>query len=162
MPTLCSLVFSDRHTLGDVPTLCSLVFCVVTTGTLWVNCAQYYCITLSTPLSSQMDLLFSRLALATIPKDLSLQNATLLKNLDQQSVRSLNGCRVTDAILDLVPNQESFRAALRAIKLWAKSKLGGNGETQWTQSINYYYSRKRGLLECPGLSRWCILGNVGG
>ena len=70
----------------------------------------------------QMDLLFSRLALATIPSNLNLLDVNLLKNLDPQSVRSLNGCRVTDAILGLVPKQESFRKALRAIKLWAKSE----------------------------------------
>lgn len=70
-----------------------------------------------------MDLLFSRLALATIPTELNLLDITLLKNLDPQSVRSLNGCRVTDAILSLVPKKESFWMALRAVKLWAKSKL---------------------------------------
>ena len=70
----------------------------------------------------QMDLLFARLALAVVPSNLNLLDITLLKNLDPKCVRSLNGCRVTDAILSLVPNQESFRLALRAIKLWAKSK----------------------------------------
>ena len=69
-----------------------------------------------------MDLLFSRLALPIIPSNLNLLDISLLKNLDAKCVRSLNGCRVTDAILSLVPNQESFRLALRAIKLWAKSK----------------------------------------
>ena len=72
------------------------------------------------PLSSQMDLLFSRLSHPSVADNLNLLDAYLLKNLDQKSVRSLNGCRVTDAILSLVPNQESFRLALRAIKLWAK------------------------------------------
>lgn len=69
-----------------------------------------------------MDLLFARLALPAIPSNLNLLDKTLLRNLDQRCVRSLNGCRVTDAILSLVPNKESFRIALRAIKLWAKSK----------------------------------------
>ena len=68
----------------------------------------------------QMDLLFSRLSYPSVAENLNLLDASLLKNLDQKSVRSLNGCRVTDAILSLVPNQESFRLALRAIKLWAK------------------------------------------
>ena len=72
-----------------------------------------------------MDLLFSRLALAVVPSNLNLLDMSLLKNLDAQSVRSLNGCRVTDAILSLVPSQDSFRMALRAIKLWAKSGCVG-------------------------------------
>lgn len=36
---------------------------------------------------------------------------------------SFLGCRVTDEILNLVPNIDNFRLTLRAIKLWAKSKL---------------------------------------
>ena len=69
-----------------------------------------------------MDLLFARLALPTVPSNLNLLDMSLLKNLDQRCVRSLNGCRVTDSILSLVPNKDTFRLALRAIKLWAKSE----------------------------------------
>ena len=69
----------------------------------------------------EMDLLFARLAQPYVTKEVNLLDVSLLKNLDPKCVRSLNGCRVTDAILSLVPNQDSFRCALRAIKLWAKS-----------------------------------------
>ena len=67
-------------------------------------------------------MLFARLASQIIPESQDLGEADLLKNLDQKCVRSLNGCRVTDEILRLVPNRESFRMTLRAIKLWAKRK----------------------------------------
>lgn len=70
----------------------------------------------------EIDLLFARLALVEIPDNFDLRDDSLLKNLDPRCVRSLNGCRVTDEILRLVPNIENFRLALRAIKLWAKSK----------------------------------------
>lgn len=70
----------------------------------------------------EIDLLFARLSLKEIPDDFDLRDDNLLKNLDPRSVRSLNGCRVTDEILSLVPNIENFRLALRSIKLWAKSK----------------------------------------
>lgn len=85
----------------------------------------------------ELDILFSTLALRTIPPDQELSDSNLLKGLDQQSIRSLNGCRVTDDILHLVPNHESFRLALRAIKLWAKKRgiysnvLGYLGGVSW-------------------------------
>ncbi len=70
----------------------------------------------------ELDILFARLALKNIPQDQDLRDGSLLKNLDEKSVRSLNGCRVTDDILLLVPNHQSFRLALRAVKLWAKRR----------------------------------------
>ena len=38
-----------------------------------------------------IDLVMARLALSTIPDDLSLQDDNLLRNLDERCVRSLNG-----------------------------------------------------------------------
>lgn len=85
-----------------------------------------------------IDLLMARLALSSIPDDLSLQDDNLLRNLDERCVRSLNGSspctrcpiyadnsqgsRVTDEILRLVPNVTVFRDSLRCIKLWAQRK----------------------------------------
>ncbi|KAG5351914.1 hypothetical protein C0989_004590 [Termitomyces sp. Mn162] len=66
-----------------------------------------------------IDFLMARLALSSIPDDLSLADDNLLRNLDERCIRSLNGSRVTDEILRLVPNVQVFRDSLRCIKLWA-------------------------------------------
>lgn len=67
-----------------------------------------------------IDLLFARLIVPSIPLNLDLKNNDYLRGLDEREVRSLNGTRVTDEILELVPQQKTFRLALRAIKLWAQ------------------------------------------
>uniref|UniRef100_A0A8C9B083 Poly(A) polymerase n=1 Tax=Prolemur simus TaxID=1328070 RepID=A0A8C9B083_PROSS len=88
-----------------------------------------------------IDILFARLALQTIPEDLDLRDDSLLKNLDIRCIRSLNGCRVTDEILHLVPNIDNFRLTLRAIKLWAKRHniysniLGFLGGVSWAMLV---------------------------
>lgn len=85
-----------------------------------------------------VDLLFSRLMLTQIPDSLSsLSNDDLIKNLDDKTVRSLNGCRVADDILNLVPDADRFRETLRLIKIWAKNRgiysnvLGFFGGITW-------------------------------
>lgn len=86
----------------------------------------------------ELDMLFSRLALKTVAEDQELDDDDFLKNLDEKCIRSLNGCRVTDQILRLVPNVEAFRMTLRAIKLWAKrqgiysNSLGYLGGVSWS------------------------------
>jgi poly(A) polymerase len=71
--------------------------------------------------SISIDLIFGRLALPRIPMDLELADSSILKGLDEACLKSLNGPRVTDEILRLVPNASVFKHALRAVKLWAKS-----------------------------------------
>ncbi|KAH7887389.1 poly-A polymerase [Phlebopus sp. FC_14] len=66
--------------------------------------------------------LMARLALSSIPDDLSLKDDNLLRNLDERCVRSLNGSRVNDEILRLVPNVQVYRDSLRCIKLWAQRR----------------------------------------
>ncbi|XP_071330350.1 poly(A) polymerase type 3-like isoform X2 [Trachinotus anak] len=85
----------------------------------------------------QIDLVFARVARKSIPENLNLLDDKLLQNIDKHCARSLNGYRVTEEILSLVPNIFNFRLALRAIKLWAKcrniysNKLGFLGGISW-------------------------------
>jgi len=95
----------------------------------------------------------------SVNEDQELDDDNLLKNLDEKCIRSLNGCRVTDEILRLVPNVTTFRSdqrtprlciciiklkhmsgcrlTLRAVKLWAKrqgvysNSLGYLGGVSW-------------------------------
>jgi poly(A) polymerase len=70
-----------------------------------------------------IDILFARLALKEIPDGQELADDNLLRNLDEKSIRSLNGCRVADEILRVIPNRQNFIITLRAVKIWAKSEI---------------------------------------
>ena len=89
-----------------------------------------------------IDLIYSRIDLKNeITKDLSLLDTNLLAGLDQFELRSLNGTRVTDEILTLVPQQKIFKTALRAIKLWAQRRavyaniMGFPGGVAWAMLV---------------------------
>lgn len=45
-----------------------------------------------------------------------------LQGAPETTVRSLNGTRVADSILRLVPQHEPFKLALRLIKMWCKNR----------------------------------------
>mmetsp|Transcript_94451 Transcript_94451/g.225037 ORF Transcript_94451/g.225037 Transcript_94451/m.225037 type:complete len:537 (-) Transcript_94451:96-1706(-) len=71
-----------------------------------------------------IDLLFARLARAPEAElaEEVVKEDEVLKNMDEKSVRCLNGFRVADQILNLVPDQETFRRTLRFIKYWARRR----------------------------------------
>ncbi|KAI8085123.1 polymerase [Halteromyces radiatus] len=72
--------------------------------------------------SIPIDLICTILPLSTIPEDLNVNNPFLLKHMDQRCIRSLNGTRVADELLSLVPDVDTFRLSLRCIKLWATKR----------------------------------------
>lgn len=91
-----------------------------------------------------IDLIFSRIAsLKQLPKEKNwnLKDSNLLRGLDEAELRSLNGTRVTDEIIDLVPEPSTFRLALRAIKLWAQRRaiyaniMGFPGGVAWAMLV---------------------------
>ncbi|KAI0399586.1 Poly(A) polymerase central domain-containing protein [Xylaria palmicola] len=91
-----------------------------------------------------IDLIFSRIATLTQfpPRNqLQLTSNEYLRGLDDRELRSLNGTRVTREILNLVPEQSTFRTALRAIKLWAQRRaiyaniIGFPGGVVWAMMV---------------------------
>lgn len=88
-----------------------------------------------------IDLIFSRIIQKQLSEDLTLQDSALLRGLDEVELRSLNGTRVTDEILALVPERSTFRKALRAIKLWAQRRaiyaniMGFPGGVAWAMLV---------------------------
>ncbi|CCK68338.1 polynucleotide adenylyltransferase PAP1 KNAG_0A06840 [Huiozyma naganishii CBS 8797] len=88
-----------------------------------------------------IDLLCAKLDIAQVPKTLTLSDKNLLRNLDEKDLRALNGTRVTDEILELVPKPIVFRIALRAIKLWAQRRavygnvFGFPGGVAWAMLV---------------------------
>jgi len=87
-----------------------------------------------------IDLLFARLV-KPLDEGQNLEDAVkedeILRNMDDKSVRCMNGYRVADQILQLVPNPDSFRDTLRFIKCWARRRgiysnvLGFFGGITW-------------------------------
>ncbi|KAJ3692063.1 hypothetical protein LUZ60_012413 [Juncus effusus] len=66
-----------------------------------------------------INLLYASVSLLIVPQDLE---ESVLYNVDQATLRSLNGCRVADQILRLVPHVKNFRTTLRCLKYWAERR----------------------------------------
>jgi poly(A) polymerase Pap1 len=68
---------------------------------------------------------------------------SILMGLDEASVRSINGVRVAELILELIPNRHTFCQSLRTIKEWAfvhglySNVLGYLGGIQWAILVAY-------------------------
>lgn len=69
-----------------------------------------------------VDLIFVSLKIPVVPKDLDLKDNNYLRGLDETDLRSINGVRVSDVILSVVPQPRTFRLALRTIKHWANCR----------------------------------------
>jgi poly(A) polymerase len=70
----------------------------------------------------QVDLVYASVNLPVVPRNLDLSDRHVLRGLDHVTARSMNGVRVADEIVRLVPDAAAFRTTLRCVKLWAKSR----------------------------------------
>ncbi|GFE52610.1 poly(A) polymerase [Babesia ovis] len=69
-----------------------------------------------------IDLLFASLPAQTVPEEIDVLDDAILRNMNEATARSINGCRVAALILSLVPNKDHFRTTLRYVKLWANRR----------------------------------------
>ncbi|KAL9556346.1 hypothetical protein PS6_002409 [Mucor atramentarius] len=69
-----------------------------------------------------IDFVCARLNVSKVTPNINLKDSSILQGLDDRCIRSINGTRVADDIIRLVPNVNTFRIALRCIKLWAMKK----------------------------------------
>ena len=101
-----------------------------------------------------IDLLFARVAYDSVENITSLSDESILKDCDAASIRSLNGRRATDAILEHIINKEAFKLTLRCIKLWAKKRgiysnvFGYCGGVAWAILVAYICKNNPELEAC--------------
>ena len=84
-----------------------------------------------------IDLLYAQLAVPVLRPGFDIGGAAALRHCDDASVRSLNGCRVTDTVLREVPDAAAFRAALRFLKLWATRRGVYSNVTGYLGGVNW-------------------------
>lgn len=72
-----------------------------------------------------------------IPPTIDILDIQYVRGLDDKGIRSINGCRVTERILQLVPDVEVFCMALRTIKLWARNRGIYSNVLGFLGGVNY-------------------------
>uniref|UniRef100_A0A7S2WGQ5 Poly(A) polymerase n=1 Tax=Mucochytrium quahogii TaxID=96639 RepID=A0A7S2WGQ5_9STRA len=92
----------------------------------------------------ELDVLCAVMATNHVPQSpMDLMEDTCLIDVDEVSRTCLNGPRVTELMIKLVPNTETFKLCLRAIRLWSKvrgtysNKMGFLGGVNWALLVAF-------------------------
>jgi poly(A) polymerase len=94
-----------------------------------------------------LDLLFASMpTMSSVPKEMETVDTSVLRHLEETTIRSVNGTRVVKELLASVPQRRHFRYALRAVKLWA------NREYTWPYIYFPTNSRQDAVYTAPSLA----------
>ena len=108
-----------------------------------------------------IDLTYAQLPLNEVARNIDVQNNGLLRGMDEASVRSINGCRVTDKILLLVQERSrdctAFRTALRFLKV-RTAILPGLAFAPRARALTGLHRVLHGPLLCQGACLTCSGG----
>lgn len=104
-----------------------------------------------------IDLVFARVNVPVVRESLDLLGDGLLRAMDEKCIVSLNGSRVTDALLGLVPNKAVFHGALRAVKFWARRRYVYGAAYGYYGGVAYAISVAR---ICQLYPRYCAFDVV--
>lgn len=107
--------------------------------------------------SIPIDFLFARLDLPVVPPNINLLDNSLLKHMEEKCILSLNGNRVTDEILTLVPDTKTFHSALRFIKYWAQKRFVYGNSYGYMGGVAYALCVGRVCQMYPNASSFTVI-----
>ncbi|EGR27268.1 nuclear poly polymerase npap nucleotidyltransferase protein binding, putative [Ichthyophthirius multifiliis] len=68
------------------------------------------------------DISFSKQSQSQFKSDLDIKSIQILQGMDEKSIRALNGYRVAEWFNQNIKNKDTFKKALKCIKLWAQNR----------------------------------------
>ena len=86
-----------------------------------------------------IDLLFAMMPLNAVPESFDIDDNDALQGVDEATEKSLNGPRVTNLIVRLVPPStwEAFLTTLRCLRVWAKQRAIYSNKLGYLGGVNF-------------------------